>query len=452
MAKKTIKVQNSKKKIETVDNSFENIVSGFGALNPNATPLSKTDPLFNNNRWNLLSNYRQVLSQMYCEHGLIQALIDVPVDDAFRGGYEIKSKQLSADEIEQLKLETESLGVNEEIAQAFKWNRLFGGGGIIFMTNQDHDKPLDKSNLEDLELRAVDLWELFYSLQNIDDENSKLTLEAKKDFVFDYYGQKLHNSRVVVTKGIVPPSFVRPRLRGWGLSVVESLVQSINQHLKAKNLTYEVLDEFKVDYFKIKGFNQALLSPDGIRKIQKMVQLVNTQKNYQNAVTMDVEDSHENKQLTFAGLSEVMREVRIQIAADMRMPMTKLFGISSAGFNSGEDDIEVYNAMVESSVRFKAKKVIKEVLKLYSIKLFGIEATDIDIEFKPLRILSSEQEEIVKTSRLNRLITALDKQLCTALEVKEAINKENLLPVKVDVSEDSINERTEIGGASSEGL
>lgn len=434
MAKRTKKIK------EEIDNTVGDIVSGLWALNPNATPLSGLDSLFNNNRWMLLSNLRQVLSQMYVEHGLVQHFIDVPVDDAFRGGYDIISRQLSAEDVKELEHHMDSQNVMGEICLAVKWSRLFGGAGIVIMTAQDHATKLDLNNLERMEIKAADMWELFYSLQNVDDEQKKLTVGTNKDFVFDYYGQKLHNSRALLLKGKTPPSFIKPRLRGWGLSVVEALVQSINQHLKTKNLTYEVLDEFKLDIFKVKGFNQALISKNGITKIQNMIALVNQSKNYQNAIILDTEDEHQSKQLTFTGLSEVMSEIRMQIAADVRMPMTKLFGISAAGFNSGEDDIEVYNGMIESSIRMPSKPLVMNVVALYCQKLFGFIPKDLDIEYRPLRMLSSEQEENVKTSKLNRIVLALEKGLCSTREAKESINQSNLLPMQIDVEQENIAE------------
>jgi hypothetical protein len=218
---------------------------------------------------------------------------------------------------------------------------------------------------------------------------------------------------------------------------MESLVQSINQFLKTKKLTFEVLDEFKLDIFKIKGFNNAIMTKDGTAKIIQRTQLANQQKNFQNALTMDSEDDHQGKQLNFSGISEVMKDIRMQIASDMRMPMTKLFGISAAGFNSGEDDIEVYNAMIESEVRSKAKAPCLEVVKLRSNELFGFEPDDLEIEFKPLRVLSHEQEENVKTQKMNRLVLASDKGAVTLREFKESINRDNLLPVKVEVNDES---------------
>src|SRR5277367_2345671 len=89
--------------------------------------ISQTDTLFKNNRWYLISNLRQLLSQMYVEHGIVQTLVDQPVDDAFRAGFEIKTDQLSKDEIEKLKVYCERNQVIARLAQAIKWSRLYGG-------------------------------------------------------------------------------------------------------------------------------------------------------------------------------------------------------------------------------------------------------------------------------------------------------------------------------------
>jgi phage-related protein (TIGR01555 family) len=247
---------------------------------------------------------------------------------------------------------------------------------------------------------------------------------------------------VHVLKGIAAPSFVRPRLRGWGFSVVEALVRSINQYLKATDLTFNILDEFKIDYFKIEGLAATLTQTGGTEKIQKRMQLVNQQKNYQRAVVMDSKDDFIQKQLSFGGISETMIGIRMQVASDLRMPLTKVFGISAEGFSSGEDDIENYNAMVESTVRQKSKYGLIEIIKLRCQQKFGYVPDDITIKFKPLRILGAEQEENVKTQKFARLLQNCQAGLMSVKEYKDAVNKENLLGVQLDTSLDKIETGT----------
>lgn len=407
---------------------------------PYTAEVSNINTVFKNLRWYLISNFRQVLSEMYIEIGLVQTIVDLPVDDGLRGGVEIKSKQLDEDEIEELQISLDRDDDLATIGQACKWNRLFGGAGILIMTDQDPSEPLDMDLItadSPLEFRAVDMWELYWDQQNTDGFDPQIQDETFE--YYNYYAVKVHKSRVMRLKGLTAPSFIRPRLRGWGFSVVETLVVPLNQYLKAINVSFEVLDEFKVDVYRVKNLTNTLLSPNGSQKVKERFQTTNWMKNFQNALVMDVEDEYDHKQLSFSGLAETMDGIRHQVAAALRMPQTKIFGQSAAGFNSGEDDIEVYNAMVESSVRNKIKYDVIRVIEIKCQKLFGYIPDDIQIAFKPLRMMSSEQEETVKTQKFNRALQAKAAGEITRFEFREIVNKGNLLEIKLDNAGDKLN-------------
>lgn len=431
---------------DSLKNSLSEAILGF---NPQSigVQLSQTDTLFKNNRWYLISNMRQLLSELYAEHGLVQTVCDVPVDDGLRGGIEISTKQLSEDDISELMNEIEAERDLDKAGYAAKWNRLFGGGGVLIITDQDPSTPLDVNAIgpdTPLEFRDVDMWELFWTLQNTSDYARVIDVsETLTTTSFNYYGVQVHPSRVLVLRGLRAPSFVRPRLRGWGLSVLEIMVRSINQYLKSTDLTFEVLDEFKLNIYKIKNFSSTLMKPGGTETVQRRVQLANLQKNYQNAIAMDSEDDFDTKELSFAGISETMAGIRMQVASDLRMPLTKIFGISSAGFNSGEDDIENYNSMIESTIRGKLKFHILKMVELRCQRKFGFIPDDIKISFKPLRILSAEQEENVKTQKFARVLQAKQAGLISSFEFREAVNKDNLLPIQLEASDAAIEEASE---------
>ena len=283
------------------------------------------------------------------------------------------------------------------------------------------------------------MWELFWEAQNT--EGYDPAVQTQDFEYFNYYAEQVHKSRVMRMKGIQAPSFIRPRLRGWGFSVVEQLVRSINQYLKATDLSFEVLDEFKIDIYKIKNLVNTLISPNGMQKVQQRIQLANWQKNYQNAVVMDSEDDWDHKQLSFAGLAEVMGGIRMQVAADMRMPITKLFGTSaSAGLgNTDQNDMENYNSMVESQVRNKIKYDLFRVCEIKCQKLFGFVPDDLSIAFKPLRVFSAVDEETVKTQKFQRLQAAADTGRISQQQYIEAANKGNLFDIIMDTGTDMLN-------------
>lgn len=394
--------------------------------------VSDVATIFKNLRWYLISNMRQPLSQAYAEIGVIQTVCDVPVDDALRGGLEIKSDQLDPDDIDELHAAMEDAGDLEVLAEAARWNRLFGGSGVVAFTDQNPSKPLtDIRQGEDLEFRAADLWELLFDL--VQGAEIDQTFQVQDVDYFRYYGKNLHKSRAFTMKGVTAPSFLRPRLRGWGLSVVEILVRSVNQYLKSSGLTFEVLDEFKVDVYKLKNLAAAVMQ-NKQDQVLKRIQLANMQKNYQHAVVIDGEEEWDHKQLSFAGLAEAQAGIRMQVASDLRMPMIKLFGQQAGGGlgSTGEDEIEVYNSMVEGCVRFRMRRPARQMVKLRCQQLFGHAPDDLKVAFKPLRVLSQEQEENVKTQKFTRLHTAATTGLISAEEFRDAANRGGLFDIELD--------------------
>ena len=436
--------ENSKDLTQEVTNSLSSVIASLGGYGLGtafgSTQVSQADTLFKNNRWYLVSNIRQVLSELYVEHGIVRTLVDLPVDDAFRGGLEIVSDEMEQEDIEDLNYRIQREGVLQDYIQAKKWTRLYGGGALLIINGDDPKTPFNVKSVkqgDEITFKPVDMWELYYGITNVDKLTDPGEINKHPDY-YNYYGKQVHHSRVLRMEGPQAPSLIRPKLRGWGCSVLETVVRSYNQYLKSVNLAFEVLDEFKVDIYGIDGFNTALMSPGGSDKVTKRVQMANILKNYQNALVMDNKDKFESKQISFSGLAEIMREIRMQIAADLRMPLTKLFGMSAAGFNSGEDDIENYNAMIETEIRSKSVKDLLKVIEICCAMWYGYVPENLKIDFEPLRVLSAEQEENIKGAKLQRIISCMQAGLMTAVEAKQAVNKEMLLPVAIEENDELV--------------
>lgn len=408
----------------------------------NGNTVSSTDTMFYNLRWYLVSNLRQLLSQIYVEHGIVQTLVDQPVDDAFRAGYELKTSQLDANDVEQLKIFDERFGVTRSLMQGRKWARLYGGGAVLIITNQDPKMPLSIDKItpdSPLEFRPVDMWELYFTQQNTSgDLTVGHALGENMGEYYDYYGVQIHTSRVKRLVGKEAPAFIKPRLRGWGMSELERLVRSLNQYLKNQDVIFELLDEAKVDVYRIKGFTSSLLNSSGTQATAARIQMANQVKNFTNGLVMDVQDEYEQKQINFSGLNDMLLQIRQGIAADLKMPMTKLFGISSAGFNSGEDDIENYNSMLESEIRAKDRCNHIDLLQIACRKVFGTTVDDMMLEYNPLRILNAKEEEEVKDSQMARVTSAYQMGWASAQQAKESVNKDSLLGVELDEKSDAL--------------
>lgn len=444
-----------KKKPNLVEN---NLTAAVGFSNAPFSPLnqaqvSRTDTIEKNLRYGLISNNYALLSRMYLEFGLVTALIDTPCEDGFRGGIDIHTKQLDEDQIVELKNiidEEQDLNV---ACQACKWDRLYGGAGIIVvLSDQDPSTPLDISKISKksiLKFQSCNLWELFFTRGDNGEWQAPASGEGapleqaillgagyvKPEF-YQYYACKLHHSRLFKLIGVEAPSFLRGQLRGWGASMLESVVRPLNAFLKIADLTFELLDECKVDVYKIENLNSSVISEQGTDLVRKRLMIANMQKNYQHAVALDKEDDFEYKNLSgsFAGIAEVSKENRISMAGHLRMPQNKIWGQSSSGFSSGQDDLEFYASLVESQIRSKIKWHVKKMVELRAQQRFGFIPTDLTISFQSLRIMSSEQEEAVKNSKFTRLIQARERGEITRQEFRAGCNKEHLLGISLDLA------------------
>jgi len=424
-----------KKAKKTLSNAGE-LASFTRMASAPTAEVSSMDTAIRNNRYAVITLNRQLLTNLYLEHGLVQAFIKTPVDDAFRGGIEIKCDEFGSDEIQELQQKLEEEGDLEVLAEAETWKRLFGGAGLIINAGQKFDEEFKIENIKqgsEVKFIAADRWELNWTPQgNIIDE---LREKNERDVPYNYYGHRLHQSAVVRLVGIKPPSMIRGQFSGWGVSEVEGLLRSLNQYLKNQEVVFELMDEAKVDVFMIDGFSQSLATSDGIQATANRIQMAAQLKNFKNALVMDKEDTYEQKNMSFTGLSETLQEIRKGIAADTRIPMTKLFGMSAAGFNAGDDDIENYNAKIESEIRSKDRLAVLMVLKIRCQQLFGYIPEKLSFEYKPLRILSHNEEEDLKGKRLARILDQKREGLMTSTVAAEQINALEINPLKLNPDE-----------------
>jgi len=407
----------------TIENSLGGLASGLGVAGPGMSPLTSLTPIGQNNIYQPVTLLWTQLMYMYKTHGLIQTAIDQPVLDAIRGGLDLSSDQLDQDELSQVEDFLEENGILDRIADAFIWARLFGGGALIINTEGDSAEPVGEE-LHDGKLEFYDAcrWELTCARRI--PENEK----------YGFYGKTLDASRVLTILGKRAPFLIRAQLSDWGMSEIERMVEDFNTYIRGKNVIYELLEEAKVDVYSLKGFTAQLATATGTNLTTRRIQTMNQIKNFNNALILDKDDAYDMKTMTFSGLADIMKENRIGIASALRMPMTKLFGIGATGLNSGQEDIENYNALIESEVRQPMKQIMRKVLKIIVQHLFH-EELDIKFKFKPLRELSAADEEQIKTSKTARFKSLYDSLLIDSQEIGEMLQKEELVPIQIDAEQ-----------------
>ena len=218
-----------------------------GGMGGETSALSSIGELAYNSSYYFVSMNRVLITYAYVMHGVLRTLVDQPVYDAFRGGLTFKSDELDEDDIQQLDEYLKYSQTLKVVRDALRWDRLFGGAGVIINTDQDYSKPFKKESIgpnSKLHFIPADRWEIVLQglPQGVD---MGMPGYLSKFPSFDYYGRKVDPSRVIRVVGEEAPALARRRLQGWGMSVIECVLRELNTYLKHQNATEEYGQVFK---------------------------------------------------------------------------------------------------------------------------------------------------------------------------------------------------------------
>ncbi len=419
-------------------NGLSDLVSAVRVSNlvTGGSQLSGYNSIAYGNNYSLLTVNRIILTYLFTGNGLFQTAVQLPIQDAVGKGIEIESTEMSNDDIDAVFAFWEEMGLWEKLVDAMTWARLYGGGALLINTNQDPETPLDLRHIggTPLEFYDIDRWQLDTNVAYFDDFEGLFYGDGDERQLFYLWGQPIHESRFIRLRGKRAPSYVRRQLRGWGMSEGERMIRDLNLYLKTQDVLYEILDESKVDVYSIEGLANKLYTKNGTAAVTERVQAANQLKNYLNALIIDAKEKYEQKTMTFGGLAEVMQQNRIGIAAALRVPMTKLFGLSASGFNSGEDDLESYNQMVEGEIRFRLNQPVKQLLDLTMSYLWGY-IPSYKFKWPSMRVLTETEQEQVKTSKANRYLALYDRGLIDSQEMGQLQKKDGLITIQTKMEQ-----------------
>lgn len=335
--------------------------------------------------------------------------------------------------IDAIKAGAKKSMVNDAFRQANIWKRVFGGGAIILNLPDSCGAPdteLDLSKIQKgdrLELIVADCWEIMGVASNVYIGSPDSQISWTDDCPFTYYGQKIHKSRVLVFKGKEVPSVLRPVARGWGMSYYESLCRTLTTLWKSQNARAEFMDDAKTDIFQFKGLAAQATNPLLQSGLQKRISLAQRQKNYAGAIALDAEDKYVQKQVSFAGFADLQEQDRYDAAADTRIVLTKLYGMTPAGFSDGDNDRASYEDMVKVEVQ---NPDIPNLIRVYEILCrteLG-ETLSVDAWFPPLSQESPNDDIEYKIKLAKQVIFLESYGAITQGQRAKALNNANVLP------------------------
>jgi len=316
--------------LKTTGDGLVNVASGLGT--------SKAKRSHNRFTYSILNDFFQ-LDAAYQSSWLARAIVDYPAEDMVREWRTIKS-----DDADVIRAEEDRLQVPAMVSEATSWARLYGGAGILMITNQPLDKPLRPERIKKGDLYRLIVIDRFdMTPLSLNQTNILAANYLQPEFYTIAAGsQQIHWTHFARFSGAKLPRRQRAQTQGWGDSELRKCLDDVMDIVASKDGIAELLQEANVDIIKREGLSDELAS-DQDDAITSRYALFSLMKSSINMALLDGEETYDRKTLDLGGVAPVLDLLMTWISGAADIPVTRLFGTSAKGLNAtGEGDMDNY--------------------------------------------------------------------------------------------------------------
>lgn len=323
-----------------------NVFTGLG---------STVDPRFAN-LYSFTALSQAQIETAYRGSGLMRKVVDIPAFDMTR---EWREWQADEAEIEKLEAEERRLGLQAKVMLAEIFRGL-GGGALIIGAPGDPEMPLSKA-LGSGSLQYLHVVSRF-ALQAqdwIDDPTDPLfggpkvwTVQAGTS------PRRIHPSRVIAFPGDPVPDLVGsdPETRFWGESRVQRVLEAVQNSDTAQQAFANLITKARNTIIGIPGLSDLASTDAGNQRLRGRIAAMMLGESMFNATLRDAGDGTpgagetiEHRQVTWAGIPEIMYAFATFVAAVADIPVTRLLGKAAEGMSaSGDSQQRDWNKMVRA--------------------------------------------------------------------------------------------------------
>lgn len=372
-----------------------NVIAGLGTQRDKRTTSTYCRiPL---TRWDL--------DDVYSASGLAGRIIDLPVGDMMRVGWERSwdgsDKDAGVKAVEQAEKDFQ---VKPALTEAATWGRLYGGATIVMILRGEKlDTPLNlatvrKGSLQNLQV--LDRWRINPSGKLDKDLNSR-NFGKPLTYTIAESAVEVHWSRVVVFGGRLTPYFIKHRgfNQGWDDSVLQRVIETVKNFDGSEAAAAAMVYEATTDIHFMEGLADILSKPGGEAKIEQRLLTAQMAKGVWKTLVLDGGkngtggDRYERKEMTFAGVEKVMDRLALTVCVSAGMPMTTLFGESPGGLNStGQHSQQNWDDAVDAMRDTYLAPGLDRIDDVLIRSTLGKMPANYCRKFEPLRQIDPDQE------------------------------------------------------------
>lgn len=324
----------------------------------------------------------------YRSSWLMRKGVNLPPFDMTRSG---RDWQTDKDAIGKIEAEERRLQLWPKLRRALILGRL-GGGAIIIGADGDPSQPLSPT-ARIRYLHVVSRYQISWGQLISDPEDEMFGEPVAWQLNSGQRRAMIHPSRVIPFKGEAHSDMLGhwgSLETYWGDSVLQSVFEAVRNADLAQDGFASLIDEAKIDVVKVAGLMQQAASEEYERIFMRRMELANVGKSTHRALIIDKEEDWQQRQVTWAGMPDVIRTYLSAVAGAFDIPATRLLGKAPDGMNAtGEGDERNYWTMIGSKQEADLRPALDRIDPLILAEA-GAPA-DAWYQFSPLMVLGDKE-------------------------------------------------------------
>ena len=376
-------------------------------------------------RSNLTSD-SELLTTAYRENWIVKRIIDMPSEDMTRAWYRL-STGLRPDAIHDLKRLEARHSVKQEITNAIRWARLYGGSLALMVIRGEEaflDRPLDMDLLMPecfqglLVLdRAQGITPSEELVSDLDDPDFGLPEYYTADLETEgMHSVRIHHSRVLRFVGRELPAMETRRENSWGASELEHLWDELMKRSATSANIAQLVFQANITTLKMGDYGELIASGTEQQK-REVRQAVAEENRFRTSFGLQIlsrEDTLETHPYSFTGLSEIYELFMTDMSGAAEIPATKLFGRSPQGMNAtGESDLKNYYEMIAQLQERLLRPALEKLLPVMAVSCWGFIPEDLEIIFQPVMTMDQKDRAELIDRLTGSVVSAFQAGLLT---------------------------------------
>ena len=390
------------------NDGWQNMLTGIGSYKQDATTRSIS-------MWERMES--EEAESIYASDKMCRRIINIPTVTALTHGYRLSYKEMKEEDMENFNNDRNDLldryyDLPHLIKTALIWARIYGVSYLLPGYNdggQELSQPLDMSRVKKVDyFKLFGPRELFPLIPNFNALSPNYlypqfyTLATWGGVPID---TAIHYSRVIRCEGQHLPRNLFVHNGYKHDSFIGPLREPLSDYSTAIKALSTMLKEYSVGVYKTKGLHDLLLSGNELKFLKKL-KAMDQAKSLINSLVIDADqEDYERKSGNFSGVSEIVDDIRKDLATKSDIPHTILFneGPGHAGAShqsSGKSEVSDWQEKVFNYQKDEIKPVL---IKVYSAifnskenplksHLKEKEVSNFEILFTPGRTMSLEEE------------------------------------------------------------